>query len=186
MDQSIDSSESNFNDKIKYLFEKEFEYFKMTIKKINNDIIVIIGKIDEYSVFALFPNADIIIHDNTIYIYNICNHYTINDSRIIFENIMVIHINIKEYKKMQYDDHCQNRLNIDNESYNLFVLIYDNFRHLPIRKMSSHVIINNEIEFSLYKTTYIKIKDELYIGIDSFRLSYPEYFITHKLAIHNE
>ena len=185
MDQLADLSKSEYTNETICLFEEQFTHYNMTIKKINNDIIIIIKyKID--TVFVLFQNANIVIDNNNICIYNICNNYVINEDIIKFENIMIIYIDIRECKKMHYSE-CQNRLNNEHIAYNLSVLIYDNFRHLPIHKFSSWFLVNNEIEFSLVaRCLYIKMKNTLYIGIESFKIFHPEYFITQKLATHDE
>ena len=187
MDQLADLSKSDFTNETTCLFEEQFTHYNMTIKKINNDIIIIINYMTTRDpVFVLFQNANIVIYDSDVYIYNICNNYVIDEGIIKFENIMMIYIDIREYKKMYYSE-CQNRLSNEHAAYNLSVLIYDNFRHLSIKKFSSWFIVNNEIEFLLVaRCLYIKMNNTLYIGIESFNIFHPEYFITQKLVIHNE
>ena len=195
------------------IFEKQFEFYIIYIKKNNNDIIVIIKckTNDDIVSLTLFTNANILVHNDILYIYNIYNNYTIDNNNytidnnnytidnnnytidnnnVKFDNISLINIKFCYYNLLSYNDviYC---IHDKFMYYNFYTTIYENFKHLSLHVNDNIIYVNNKFENEFictlsYPIRIVANKFESFNSIEIFKIFHPEYFIAHKLAIHDE
>lgn len=174
------------------IFEKQFEFYIIYIKKNNNDIIVIIKckTNDDIVSFTLFTNTNILVYNDILYIYNIYNNYTIDNNNVKFDNISLINIKFCDYNLLSYNDviYC---IHDKFMYYNFYTTIYENFKHLSLHVNDNIIYVNNKFENEFictlsYPIRIVANKFESFNSIEIFKIFHPEYFIAHKLAIHDE